>query len=344
MMKLNRAFSRSGVRTTLVAAFALSLAGCSTIPGFGPSAPEGPTSYTEKEKQRELRLAAAARASGQLEAAVNIYQKLLRAEPDAPAVRAALAETLFEQGANARAVAEYDHALSGPIASDDVKAAALVGRGRAYLALGRPAAAERDFDFALGLRPASAVALNGRGVAADMQGRHGEAQDLYRMALAHDPGNERVRSNLGLSFALAARFDDAVAELAPIAAIADRAPKARHNLALAFGLMGEGEKAKKLTNDSLGVVAAEGNSRFYAAMRDAVQPDETTASKPHPEWVDAAKPGEETPKSPAAKTMEMKTSTKPKADEPESIVRTDDATGALVFDAQLNLLETTTGR
>ena len=251
----------------------LALTGCQMMMNAAPSR-SGEINADERE--RDIRLAQAARSAGQQDSALGVYQKLLRAEPDASDILTAMAETYFEQGAHARALAAYDQALAKESTTGGERAQALTGRGRTLLALARSASAERDFSDALTLKPDDPVALNGRGVAADMQGRHMNAQAFYRQALAHDPGNERVRSNLGLSFALAARFDEAVAELGSLAKNTEQVPKARHNLALALGLMGRSAQARQLTNGELEASQADGNELFYKAIRGAVAPEVAT--------------------------------------------------------------------
>jgi len=272
-------FRRSFASTAVIAA-ALGLAGCQSIGGAGLGGSERPSkaAMLEEDRQRNIRLAAAAQNAGQHEVALNIYSSLLRQDPGAGDIRAAVGEIYFAQGAYEKALAAFDQALAGVMPSEGARAAAHVGRGRARLASGDPISAERDFVAALALQDGDALAINGLGVAADMQGRHGVAQTRYREALDIDPGNERVRSNLGLSLALAARFDDAIAQLAPLATTSESAQKARYNLALTFGLMGRPTEARELVAAALAPDAADGNGLFYAATRDAVQADAVRAS------------------------------------------------------------------
>ncbi len=348
---MNSGFARS-LKFAAAATALLVLAGCQTTGGM--LNPAAPAKVSQDERDRELRLAAAARSTGQHEAALGIYRNLLKAEPAAVDIQAALAETYFEQGQHPRALAAYNQALADGAAPPTVLAAAMIGRGRTLLAMSQPAAAEADFLSALAIAPANPVALNGQAVAADMQGRHGEAQRLYREALAVDPGNERVRSNLGLSYALAARFDDAVAELAPLTASANRAPKARHNLALAFGLMGRGEQAKQLTGGDLDQKTTESNDRFYKAIRDAVGVGPAAGEPRHAAPRPAAQPSPEAASRPVASAapeptagpeLAMATLKAPAPAEPEALdTQRDEATGATFFGPAFNLLETTTAR
>lgn len=272
-------FRRSFASTAVIAA-TLGLAGCQSSGVLGLGGSEGPSkaAMVEEERQRSMRLAAAAQSAGQYEVALGIYSNLLRDNPAAGDIRSALGKIYFAQGAYDKSLSAFDQALNGVMPTEAERAAAHVGRGRARLATGDAISAERDFAAALTVTEADALAINGLGVAADMQGRHGVAQTRYREALAVDPGNERVRSNLGLSLALAARFDDAIAQLAPLAASSETAQKARYNLALTFGLMGRPSDARELVAAAMAPAAIDGNGLFYAATRGAVRAEAVRAS------------------------------------------------------------------
>lgn len=252
-----------------VALAALLASGCNMPVVGGPSAADR-VAQIEETRDRELRLAAAARNSGQPETALGIYEKLLKAEPENMLIHAGRAEALFELGAQQQALSAFNHALNLPQPSHQHTAMALTGRGRTLLALGQADYAETDFIAALEFSPGNAVAINGQAVANDMLGRHETAQSLYQQALAHDPGNTRVQSNLGLSYALAARFNDAVAQLAPIASGRETTTRARHNLALTFGLMGQPQQAEVLTRSDLDSSGVASNGKFYNLMQTAV--------------------------------------------------------------------------
>ncbi len=276
--------SKRSLQAAAALAALLALTGCNATSGLlgGGGVQKQQQAINPEHRARELRLAVAARSTGQFGAAQNIYQRLLQADPTSAEVRTALADSFFEQAAYEQAIASYNEALASPNMTDSVMASALIGRGRTLLAAGRPETASADFDAARQISPNNPIALNGSAVAADMQGRHDAAQRLYIQALTFDPGNERVRSNLGLSYALSARFNDAVAELAPLTKVGERAPKARHNLALAFGLMGQPEQAQRIVAEDMNPEAARVNGLFYEAMRGAVNPDGTAYMAPPP--------------------------------------------------------------
>ena len=260
-----------GRRKTIAASVmlvALLVSGCN-LPGGGPSSADR-VALIEDTRDRELRLAAAARNSGQPETALGIYEKLLKAEPENMLIHTGRAEALFELGAQQQSLSAFNHALNLPQPSHKHTAMALTGRGRTLLALGQADYAETDFVAALEFVPGNAVAINGQAVANDMLGRHATAQTLYQQALAHDPGNSRVQSNLGLSYALAARFNDAVAQLAPLATGRETTTRVRHNLALTFGLMGQPQQAEILTRNDLDTSGVASNGKFYNLMQTAV--------------------------------------------------------------------------
>lgn len=294
------------LKLATVAAIALGVAGCESAGILiDPTKDIGQKiePADAETRERELRLAMAARGAKQYDVAYGIYIQLLRGEPDAPDLLTALADLHFEQGEHSRALAAYDRALATGFRSQTARAKAIVGRGRARLAMGQASEASDDFAQALAANPGDAVAINGLAVAADMQGEHLAAQTLYKRALALDPGNERIRSNLGLSLALSARFDDALAELGPLAGASADTPKARHNLAFALGLMGKEDDARRLLSSALGRERVDGNSRFYAAVRDAVAAEAdgpAPASKSMPESTPTREAASSEPPPPAA--------------------------------------------
>lgn len=274
------------LKVAAAALTALLVSGCNMgqIPGIEKT-PTDRVAIADDIRDRELRLAAAARSSGQPETALSIYEKLLKSEPESMLIHVSRAEALFELNANQQSLSGFNKALTLDAPTPAHTAMALTGRGRTLLALGQADHAETDFTAALDFAPGNPVAINGLAVANDMLGRHAQAQAFYQQALAYDPGNTRVQSNLGLSYALSARFDDAVAQLAPIASGRAKTTRARHNLALTFGLMGRADQAEVLTRNDLDRAGVAGNGKFYNLMQSAVGKAESgtfqTIAVPH---------------------------------------------------------------
>lgn len=121
--------------------------------------------------------------------------------------------------------------------------------GKIALGQGNPDGARNAFVRGLEREPGNTDLLNGAGIADDMLGRHNEAQSMYLRALQEKGVDlSGVRSNLAMSYLLINQPQRAV-DLLKAEAKKPHAPAVvRHNLALAYGLMGEHIAAKKVLN------------------------------------------------------------------------------------------------
>jgi Flp pilus assembly protein TadD len=70
-----------------------------------------------------------------------------------------------------------------------------------------------------------------------------------------------------LSLALSNAFGEALEILTPIAMSTNASPRARQNLALIYGLMGDNARAAELAQADLDKTAVEANLRFYDYAR-----------------------------------------------------------------------------
>ncbi len=222
---------------------------------------------------------------------------------DAHSVSLRLADATLSAGAASTALHVADELLQ----RDAGDAPALLRRGRALLALGRPGEAAQSFAAAAAARPASLDALKGLAlaraasgdaadaeaawrralaiapddwrlqtglaIALDLQERHAEAQALYRTILAHAPDQPAVRSDYGLSMALSGQTASALPLLRQAAQGGSGdalAARARHNLALGLMLAGDEADARNLLAEDLppsGVSAALAGLRQFAAAQ-----------------------------------------------------------------------------
>ncbi|MFC3394428.1 tetratricopeptide repeat protein [Brenneria rubrifaciens] len=187
-------------------------------------------------KDEGLRLARLLRDQGRLEAATEVYARidsrgeLTGAELLEYASVAALVrppqQTLALYGRARRG-------LGGDSASLKPQEALAIclGMGRAQLALGRQAMAQKDFACALQAQPDSAGALNGMGVVMDAAGRHGEARQLFEKALQVNPADVAAMNNLALSWLMSGEADKAIGLLR---SVENNNPTGKLNLALAY--------------------------------------------------------------------------------------------------------------
>lgn len=211
----------------------------------------------------ELRIAASALQSGDINVARSLYQDLTRSHPDVPDIWLGLGDTYFLSGEFEAAQAAYTHAEQ----LDPTQLGAKLALARVDVRLRRLDQARDRFQSILASRPNEAIALAGLGVVYDMQGQPGLAQETYRKGLAIHPGDEALRTNLGLSLALNGKPREAVNILLGHSGVTGALPQTRDNLALAYGVLGREDAAEHilLSYQPRGLV--QDNLEFYRYLR-----------------------------------------------------------------------------
>ncbi|WP_242538579.1 tetratricopeptide repeat protein [Trinickia acidisoli] len=245
---------------TLGALVAGSLTGCAN----GPRIETRPVvSERGVDKSTDLRIAETALESGDTQLAASLFEKALKADPNSLRAELGFADAIYQAGDLARAGVLYAHVAA--TAPDDP---------RAQLGLARVALRERRLDDAVAryrrlvdAYPDNAVAAEGLGAALDLQGNHGQAQAVYRAALARHPEAQGLKTNLGLSLILDRHAREGANVLLDVAGLPDAPPQARENLALAYGVLGNGEAAKRILTADMPAVSAEDNLLFYRNLR-----------------------------------------------------------------------------
>jgi Flp pilus assembly protein TadD len=144
---------------------------------------------------------------------------------------------------------------------------AVLGLGRASLAMGQVHEAEITFRKAIDMTPTDAAAKNNLGIALDLQDRHDEAQAAYRAALAQRPTMTAAQVNLGLSLALAGSSESALNILRPLAADPDADGRVRQDLAVALALAGDEAEAGRLLLRDLPPDKVTAALARYAALK-----------------------------------------------------------------------------
>jgi len=124
--------------------------------------------------------------------------------------------------------------------------------GKHLLSQGHYTEAQRVFENGLILAPRNIDLLTGKGITMDMQGDHIGAQLAYNEASTFNTQTDAsfVKNNLGLSYLFDNKPKQAVELLEPLVIAEGASAVTKHNLALAYGLLGEDAKAKKLLGDT----------------------------------------------------------------------------------------------
>ncbi len=209
-----------------------------------------------------MRVAASTRAAGDAAAAIPLYQRAARMVPEDPAPLIGLGDTLNSLGAYREASEVWSKALF--LAPDNV--AALKGFGTALTGLNQPHLALVKFEAALAIAPGPGI-YNGLGVAHDMLGNADLAQANYRAGLLEAPSDLGLMNNLGLSLALSGGYDEAIVLLERAVTLPGVTVRHRQNLALAYGLAGDGARAAKIARLDLDEQRVRQNLGYYHVLR-----------------------------------------------------------------------------
>lgn len=125
--------------------------------------------------------------------------------------------------------------------------------GKLYLQNNQPREAVAAFDRALTTQPGSLDVLSARGIAHDMLRQHAAAQRDYQNAMRANPSGDlsMVRTNLAMSYLLDNKPANAAEILKEEVQADGTSPVTRHNLALAYGMLGRHTEAKALVEGDM---------------------------------------------------------------------------------------------
>lgn len=146
--------------------------------------------------------------------------------------------------------------------------------GKLYLQDGDASAALTAFQRGIKTQPGSLDLLSGAGIASDMLRKHGKAQRYYEDAIAKNPSADLalVRTNLGMSYLLDNKPDKAAEVLEVDGTQEGASAVTRHNLALAYGMLGRNSEAKALVAGEMSEDERQASLKRlaqYIAQRDS---------------------------------------------------------------------------
>lgn len=184
-----------------------------------------------------IRIAQKARNAGNSEAATNFYNRALKINPKSWKAYLGLAEVYIDTNLLDGAM-EYIHkaeALSAP-------------RARSHYLKGKIALLRGDSKTAESLfkKSGSIDSLNGLGALYDDREEHQKAQQYYKKVISKDPNYIDAYNNLGLSLLLSGKYNEAIFYLENACSLPDADVTYRSNLALAYGLSGDLDKARSI--------------------------------------------------------------------------------------------------
>jgi Flp pilus assembly protein TadD len=196
--------------------------------------------------------------------ALEGYQNILVYQPNNQQVQLKAAKSAMALKLYTRALAYYNAVLSKSPSNQE----ALKGGGRAQMMLGQYGQAIPYFRKALDSERNTANYAN-LGVAYDMSNNANEAQRIYREALLQMPEDLNVRNNMALSMLLSGNEEGAIDVLQSVVANPKATGTHYANLALAYGLSGKTNAAKRTlqkilpSNDDV-----ERNLEIYAELSE----------------------------------------------------------------------------
>jgi Flp pilus assembly protein TadD len=229
------------------------------------------SSETNVEKEvaaAMMRAGDASRKRGDFAAAAGFYRRAQNADPKAIEPMLGLGESLVAAGAAREAADAFRHALT----TDERNGRALRGLGNALIAQDQADLAVSQFEKAIAVDPKDYRAYSGLGVAYDSMADHAKAQEYYYAGLEIAPDDITLRNNLGLSLAFAGHYKGAIEILRPMALRPGSTARDRQNLALAYGLSGDFEQAKKFARMDMDSREVDRNLNYYAQLRSIADP------------------------------------------------------------------------
>ena len=198
-------------------------------------------------------------ASGQLQAALAAYDRVLAAYPGALAALRSRGDMLVRLGRPAEALASFEQSLQH--APADVWL--LHSRGVLLGQFGRTAEALASYDRALKIQPGYVPALFSRAVTLMNAGRLDEAVAAYAAALKREPRHIPSLANRGICLQRLGRNEEAVASFDAVLKLEPRNPVALNSRGLALQALMRGGEALASFDAAIaaapGVAEAHGN-------------------------------------------------------------------------------------
>ncbi len=226
---------------------------CLLLAAAACAGPGGVGDAARDTRSLDLRLADATLSAGAASTALHVTDEMLQRDPHDFGALLRRGRALAALGRPGDAAQSFAAAVALQATSRE----ALTGLAAARAAQGNAVDAEHAWRRALALAPGDARVQAGLAIALDLQERHVEAQALYRELLAQAPDDAAVRSDLGLSLALSGHVAEALPLLRQAAlggfggAGSALSARARHNLAVGLVLAGDEPAARDVLAQDL---------------------------------------------------------------------------------------------
>ncbi|WP_373952196.1 tetratricopeptide repeat protein [Vibrio pomeroyi] len=219
------------------------------------------TSNVETETTEDMKVAEVALMNGKPESAMDLYRKLLAANPDDP-------QLLLLMGSAANQASRYDEALHYLQRGIELNQSSAIYRelGRSWLALGEIEQATSVLEESVRLEASDDVAQNSLGVSYSLNKQYSKARESYSHALSLMPSSNEYRNNLAMAWILDGKPDQGIRILHPIFVRGEASVKLQLNLALAYALSGDSDSAKSIARAHLSQPEYANNSLYYQEL------------------------------------------------------------------------------
>jgi protein O-GlcNAc transferase len=186
-----------------------------------------------------LEIARGHHQAGRLDAAEEIYKRILGVQPN-HAVALHLLGLVASQRGSYQAAVEH---IARAIKLDPSEPVFHVNLAEAYRGLGRADEAQSTYRQALALAPHLAAAHNNLGTLLQAQGNLDEAIALFRRAIALESSYADAHNNLGIALQAQGHWDAAIAAFQRALAMEPRYARAHYNLGVAYHARGRLDEA-----------------------------------------------------------------------------------------------------
>ena len=186
---------------------------------------------------------------GQLDAAIESYNKALSIKPDYASLHLSMGNALKSQGKLKEAIAAYNNA----IASKPDFAEAYNNMGVTLKDQGKLAEAAEAYNKALSIKPAYAEAYNNTGITLHAQGKLDEATEAYEKALAINPDYAEAYNNIGVTLQEQTKLEEAIEAYSKALAIIPNYVDAYFNMGITLQDQGKLKEAIEVYKKALAI-------------------------------------------------------------------------------------------
>jgi protein O-GlcNAc transferase len=208
-----------------------------------------------------LEIARGHHQAGRLDAAEEIYKRILGVQPKHAEAFHLLGLVASQRGSYQVAVEHIARAIK----LDPSEPVFHVNLAEAYRGLGRADKAQSCYRKALALAPNLAAAHNNLGTLLQAQGNLDEAMELYRTAIALESRYADAHNNLGIALQAQGQWDAAIDAFRRALAIEPRYAAAHNNLGVAFHALGRLDEAVAELSAAVGLDEEYAEARYALA-------------------------------------------------------------------------------